>query len=139
MLLPSRSAPISRSRMAIRPDTTSASRLPCFDRRNMLAREAPVSAVSLAAKNADIPNSATTMENVIQFMTSSLLGRELRLKKPTHSRRLDVLCNHRTTDSLQQDESQAAAAHLLVLRHQRHQRIGIGEPFLRKPRDLVQM
>jgi hypothetical protein len=43
--------------------------LPCFDSRNMLAREAPVSAVSLAAKNAETPSSATMMEKVNQFMT----------------------------------------------------------------------
>ena len=53
MLLPSSSAPINRSRMSSRLETTSASRLPCFDSRSMLAREAPVSAVSLAAKNAE--------------------------------------------------------------------------------------
>jgi hypothetical protein len=34
----------------------------------MLAREAPVSAVSLAAKNADMPSSATMMEKVSQGM-----------------------------------------------------------------------
>jgi hypothetical protein len=34
----------------------------------MLAREAPVSAVSLAAKNADAPSSAAIMEKVSQSM-----------------------------------------------------------------------
>ena len=55
--------------MPIRLDTTSASRLPCFDSRSMLAREAPVSAVSLAAKNAEAPSSATMIESVSQSMT----------------------------------------------------------------------
>ena len=53
MLLPSSSAPISRSRIEDRLETTPASRLPCFDSRSMLARDAPVSAVSLAEKNAE--------------------------------------------------------------------------------------
>ena len=69
MLLPSSSAPIIRSRIANRLETTPASRLPCFDSRSMLAREAPVSAVSLAAKNAETSRQAMTMENVIQSMT----------------------------------------------------------------------
>ncbi len=68
MLLPSSSAPISRSRIANRLETTSASRLPCFESRSMLAREAPVSAVSLAAKKADTSRQATTMESVNQSM-----------------------------------------------------------------------
>src|SRR5205807_9122670 len=69
MLLPSSSAPISRSRIANRLETTPASRLPCFDSRNMLPREAPVSAVSLAANSAETRRQATTMENVNQSMT----------------------------------------------------------------------
>src|SRR5260370_29531896 len=68
MLLPSSSAPIIRSRIANRLVTTAASRLPCFDSRNMLAREAPVSAVSLAEKNADSSSKAMTMENVSHSM-----------------------------------------------------------------------
>jgi hypothetical protein len=39
-----------------------------LESRNMLAREAPVSAVSLAAKNADVQSSATMTENVSQSM-----------------------------------------------------------------------
>ena len=66
MLLPSSSAPIIRSRIANRLETTPASRLPCFDSRNMLAREAPVSAVSLAEKKAETSRQAMTMEKVIQ-------------------------------------------------------------------------
>src|ERR1700688_3442322 len=68
MLLPSKSAPIIRSRIANRLETTPASRLPCFDSRSMLAREAPVSAVSLAEKNAETSSKAMTMENVSQSM-----------------------------------------------------------------------
>ena len=66
MLLPSSSAPINRSRMASRLETTAASRLPCFVSRSMLAREAPVSAVSLAAKNAETSSKKMTMENASQ-------------------------------------------------------------------------
>src|SRR5271156_4870462 len=68
ILLPSSSAPISRSRIANRLETTPASRLPCFDSRSMLARDAAVSAVSLAEKNAETRRQAMTMENVTQFM-----------------------------------------------------------------------
>ena len=77
MLLPSSSAPIIRSRIANRLETTPASRLPCFDSRSMLAREAPVSAVSLAEKNAETSRQAMTMEKVSQSMatiTSSIVG-----------------------------------------------------------------
>ena len=66
MLLPSSSAPIIRSRIANRLETTPASRLPCLESRNMLAREAPVSAVSLAEKKAETRRQAMTMEKVIQ-------------------------------------------------------------------------
>src|SRR5712671_6631627 len=66
MLLPSNSAPIIRSRIANRLETTPASRLPCFDSRSMLARDAPVSAVSLAAKNAETRRQPMTMESVTQ-------------------------------------------------------------------------
>ncbi len=69
MLLPSNSAPINRSRIADRLDTTLASRLPSLDNRSMLARDALVSAVSLAAKNAETRRQAITMENVTQSMT----------------------------------------------------------------------
>ena len=69
MLLPSSSAPISRSRIADRLETTPASRLPCFDSRSMLARDAPVSAVSLAAKNAETSSKTITMEKSSQSMT----------------------------------------------------------------------
>src|ERR1700753_2831070 len=72
MLLPSSSAPIIRSRDADRLATMPASSLPCVDSRSMLAREAPVSAVSLAAKNADTNRQNTTIENVIQSMRASI-------------------------------------------------------------------
>src|ERR1700720_4771139 len=68
MLLPSSSAPIIRSRIANRLETTPASRLPCFDSRSMLARDAPVSAVSLAEKKAETNRQPMTMENVSQSM-----------------------------------------------------------------------
>src|SRR5271169_4115042 len=68
MLLPSKSAPINRSRVADRLVTMLASRLPCFESRNMLARDAPVSAVSLAAKNAETRRQTMTTANVIQSM-----------------------------------------------------------------------
>ncbi len=68
MLLPSSSAPIMRSRIANRLETTPASLLPCLDSRSMLARDAPVSAVSLAEKKAEIKRQAVTMENASQSM-----------------------------------------------------------------------
>ena len=75
MLLPSRSAPIMRSRMSNRLETTSASRLPCFDSRSIEAREAPVSAVSLDEKNAETRRQMMTMENASQSMTNVGLRR----------------------------------------------------------------
>src|SRR3984893_15002604 len=68
MLLPSNSAPIIRSRIANKAETKPSSLLPCFDSRNMLAREAPVSAVSLAEKNAETKRQPMTMESVTQSM-----------------------------------------------------------------------
>src|SRR3954452_11444117 len=95
MLLPSRSAPIMRSRIPNRLETTSASRLPCFDSRNMLARDAPVSAVSLAEKNAEKKRHPMTMENVSQSMTStSFHFLQLGTEKIANQRRLDVGNNH---------------------------------------------
>src|ERR1700723_2859825 len=78
MLLPSSSAPIIRSRIANRLETTPASRLPCFDSRSMLARDAAVSAVSLAEKNAETKRQAMTMENVNQSMRYRSLHLSLR-------------------------------------------------------------
>src|ERR1700712_2948191 len=146
MLLPSSSAPIMRSRSANRPETTPASRLPCFDSRSMLARDAPVSAVSLAEKNADTSRQARTTENVSQSMTKYSLHPEMELsllsqfggEEITHQRRLDIVGNHRAADCLEQDEGEPAALDLLVLRHQRQQRVGVRKPFLGKSRDVLQ-
>src|SRR4030088_782494 len=122
MLLPSRSAPIIRSRIANRLVTTAASRLPCFDSRSMLARDARVSRVSLAEKNAETTRQAITMENASQSMASySLhlwlehdlfgkpvsafpdhalnLARQLGFQKIANQRRLDVGRNHGLADS----------------------------------------
>src|SRR5450631_4494475 len=142
MLLPSSSAPISRSRIADRLETTAASRLPCFDSRNMLARDALVSAVSLAAKNAETRRQPMTMENVSQSMCvifTSSTSCQFGLQKIAYQRRLDVGSDHGATDRFKQDESEPAALDLLVLRHQRHQRVGVGEPLLGKSRDILQM
>jgi len=72
--------------MASRLETTGASRLPCFASRSMLAREAPVSAVSLAAKNAETSSRKTTMENAsqsirLQSLQSLDCSRQLALEK----------------------------------------------------------
>src|ERR1700722_14594442 len=158
MLLPSNNAPIIRSRIANMLDTTAASRLPCFDSRNMLAREAPVSAVSLAEKNAETYRQAMTMESVTQSMARCSLhqwlandlskirvdpcldlARQPGLQKIADQRRLDVRGNHGTADRLQQDEGEPAALALLVLRHKRHQRVGVAKPFLGKSGDVLQM
>src|SRR3984957_2022516 len=78
MLLPSNSAPIIRSRIANRLETTPASRLPCFDSRSMLARDAAVNAVSLAEKNAETNRQAMTIENVNQSIRVRSLHLSLR-------------------------------------------------------------
>src|SRR5499427_4740114 len=140
MLLPSRRAPINRSRLAMSAETIAASRLPCFVSRNMLARDAPVSAVSLAAKNADAPSSAAIMQKVSQSMARSLrFALQLYLQEVAHPRRIDIPGNHRAANGLKQDEGQLAAPDFLVLRHQGHQRVGVSEPFLREARNILQM
>src|SRR5215218_5072080 len=172
MLLPSSSAPINRSRIANRLETTSASRLPCFDSRSMLARDAPISAVSLAAKNADTKRQTMTIENAIQSMMCNHficgwsmifsenrlhfaltqarwvelrsnpilnLTRQLGFQKIANQRRLDVVGNHGASDCLKQDEGEPAALDLLVLAHQRHQRVGIRKALLGKSCDILQM
>src|SRR6267154_204019 len=114
MLLPSSSAPIMRSRIANRLETTAASRLPCFDSRIMLAREAPVSAVSLAEKNAETSSKATTMDNVSQSVMSTSFLCQLGFQEIANQRRFDVGRNHGAADRLQQDEGEPAALDLLV-------------------------
>src|SRR4029078_7539116 len=165
MLLPSSSAPIRRSRMSSSCETTSGSRLPCLESRNMLASEAPVRAVSLAAKKPDTSRQTMTMENPSQsmqhsgllvltrfldanryplrlktlwFFRASDLLRELLFQEIAHRRGLDVPGDDGAPHRLQQDEGELAARDLLVLRHQRHQRIGVGKPFLREARDILQ-
>ncbi len=48
------------------------------------------------------------------------------------------LAMHGPADRSHQDEGELAALHLLVLRHQRHQRVGVREPFLREAGDVLQ-
>src|SRR4051794_20195303 len=142
MLLPSSNAPIMRSRIVIRLWTTAASRLPCLASRSIEAREAPVSAVSLAEKNAETSRQPMTMENVSQSMaTITQVGvictsgaGKLARKKVTNQRRLDIGDDHRLTDGFQQDEGQPSAPDLLILRHQFQHRIG-ADLFLGKARD----
>src|SRR5215510_5568962 len=97
MVLPSSSAPIMRSRMLISLETTPASLLPCLDSRSMLAREAPVSAVSLAAKNAETKRQTSTIEKVNQ-PTELIrgLGLQLGLQEVAHQLRLDIVGDHGT-------------------------------------------
>ena len=57
-----------RSRIANSDATTPASRLPCLVSRSMLAREAPVSAVSLAEKKAETNSAPITTANDNQSM-----------------------------------------------------------------------
>src|SRR4029077_6609907 len=115
----------------------------------------PISAVSLAAKNAEIRRQTITTENVIQSMREihficidamttlesplqkagphfsvSCSGFQLAFQKITNHRRFDVGSDHGATDRSKQDEREPSALDLLVLRHQRHQRIGIAESFL---------
>src|SRR5437763_14268292 len=99
----------------------------------MLAREAPVSAVSLAAKNAEMRRQNTTLERPSQsmhlqpFSHASDLLRELFLEEVTYRSGLDVVGDDGAPDRLQQNERQLAALDLLVLRHQAQERVGIGK------------
>src|SRR5438552_2343338 len=122
----------------------------------MLAREAPVSAVSLAAKNAETSRQPTTTKNAIECMASNLcVGASISRKagahfsgsyavcqlprqKISHRRGLHVRRDCGAADRLQQDEGELAAPDLLVLRHQRHQGIGVRQPFLREACDILQ-
>ena len=67
------------------------------------------------------------------------LFRQLGFQKIANQRRLHVRSNHGTADRLEQDEGEPAALDLLVLSHQRHQRVGVGEPFLGKSGDILHM
>src|SRR5579871_977170 len=136
MLLPSSSAPIMRSRTLSSQLTFAAWRLPCFSSRNILARDEPVSAVSLAAKNAEISSRTMTMRNESQCIV--LASAQLALQEGVDGRRLDVRRDHGLTQRLQQNERQAPAPDLLVLRHQRHQRIRVTDAFLRESGDILQ-
>src|SRR6266851_397588 len=60
-------------------------------------------------------------------------------QKIANQRRLDIGSNHGATDRLQQNKGELAALDLLVLRHQRQQRVGIAESLLGKSRDVLQM
>jgi len=66
MLLPSSSAPNHPLAHREQAGHHAASVLPCLKSRNMLAREAPVSAVSLAEKKAETNRQPMTIERVSQ-------------------------------------------------------------------------
>ncbi len=61
MLLPTSSAPISRSRFLVRASTSEARQLPRRSSSVSLARDVAVRAVSAPEKNADAIKSASTM------------------------------------------------------------------------------
>src|ERR1700676_5200302 len=81
MLLPSSSAPIIRSRIANRLETTPASRLLGFDSRSVSARDAPVRAVALAEKKAETSRQPMTTAGVNQ----SMAGQSLRVSEQVFS------------------------------------------------------
>src|SRR5882724_5373816 len=60
-------------------------------------------------------------------------------QKIANHRRFDVGSDHGAADRREQDEGEPSALDLLVLRHQRHQRVGIAKPFLGKSGDVLQM
>ena len=78
----------------------------------MLAREAPVSAVSLAEKKAETNRQPMTIERVSQsnlFHPDGVKRQRSRfgqfgLEKITHQGRLDIVGDHRAADRLEQDE-----------------------------------
>src|SRR4051794_14923294 len=159
MLLPSSSAPIRRSRISSSCETMAAWRLPCLDSRSMLAREAPVSAVSLAAKKAETKRQPTTTKKPTECMGPFLcLAHDLVGKPvttfPDHARS-GLTCRFpyqkfprrrgriiglsvASSNYLQQDERNFATLHPPVLLHQHHQRFGSGKPFLREARNILQ-
>src|SRR5215210_4495580 len=125
-LLPSSSAPIKRSRAPSRRLTIAASAFPCFSRCARLMRECAVSAVSLPEKNADSSRQTNTISSEIQ---SSVVMRssELLAQKVAHFRRTDVGRHECLSNATDQNKSEFAALHLLVLGNQLHQTFRIGQ------------
>ena len=121
-LLPSSSAPISRSRASSRRLTMAARRLPCFSSRSMRAREDAVSAVSLPAKKNDSSRQSEDDDDrkpvECGHRAASFSVRNARTSAASTSRSDEGL-----PDAARQDEGELAALDLLVLRHQLHQRV----------------
>src|SRR3974390_714139 len=61
------------------------------------------------------------------------------LEKIPNNRRFDARSDHGASDRLEQDEGEMSAFDLLVLSHQRHQRVGIGQTFLSESANILQM
>src|SRR6516225_6446588 len=95
--------------------------------------------------SAEARRQTTTIENVTQSsMARSSLHVFLRqtphpagrsafqpsLEKIPNNRRFDARSDHGASDRLEQDEGEMSAFDLLVLSHQRHQRVSIGQTFL---------
>ena len=60
------------------------------------------------------------------------------MQEVTHRSRVNIIGDDSLPDGFEQNEGQLAALHLLVLRQQRHQPIGVGEAFLREARNVLQ-
>src|SRR6478672_7871226 len=126
-LLPSRSAPIRRSRLASKRLTIFASAFPFFSSRAMLAREEAVSAVSLPAKNADSKRQINTTTRDIQ--SAAVIGAsrgERAFEESADLGRLDVVLDECLPDAAHENERERAAFDLLVLCDQLHQDIYTG-------------
>src|SRR6185437_9108898 len=121
-LLPSKSAPISRSRLASRRLTMPARRSPCFSSRAMLARDDAVNAVSLPAKKADSRRQITTTTSDIQSAAVMGSGDGVSQKR-AHVGRIDIAFDEGLADAAHENESERAAFHFLVLCDQTHQGI----------------
>src|SRR3972149_2635790 len=124
-LLPSRIAPIRRSGFSKRRLAIAARLSPPLSSAARRAAEAAVSAVSLPEKKKEATRQtkiATMMMISIVSMGQSYLGTiALGVEQRANPLRLYVRRDNRLPDAPRQHEHQRAAAHLLVLRHEREQ------------------
>src|SRR5215470_2419651 len=129
-LLPNSSAPIIRSRRASRRLTMPALRLPSFSSRSMAARDEAVSAVSLPEKRNDSTSPNRTIRMLSQSGIVMASGGQPFGEVSPHLGGVDIGRNEGLADAAREDERELAALDLLVLRHQFHQPVDVGESAL---------
>src|ERR1700732_1087415 len=137
-VLPRSLVPISRARLASSRLTRAARRSPFFSKACMRAREAVVSAVSEAEKNAD----SATHKRMVAIASQTSTGKppapapfmtlmsciQFILKKAADLRGFDRLGYEAIADGPRKDEGEAAMLDLFVLIHGFEDRVGADVP-----------